>query len=38
VDDIFHLLADWPVGEPLALAFIRGKDRREVTVTPTEAA
>lgn len=37
VDDIFHILAEWPVGVPLVLTFIRGKDRRELTVTPTEA-
>ena len=37
VDDIFHILAEWPVGEPLVLTVIRGKDRRELTVTPTEA-
>jgi S1-C subfamily serine protease len=38
VDDIFRVLAEWPVGEPLALTFIRGKDLREIAVTTKEAA
>ena len=37
-DEIFHVLADWPVGHPMAVAFLRGKDLRELPVTPREAA
>lgn len=37
-DEIFHVLAEWPVGRPMAVAFLRGKDLRELPVTPREAA
>ena len=38
VDEIFHVLADWPVGKPLAVGFLRGKDLKEIMVTPVEAS
>jgi S1-C subfamily serine protease len=38
VDEIFHVLADWPVGGPLPLGVLRGKDLREIIVVPLEAA
>jgi len=37
VDDLFKLLADWPIGRPLPLVLIRLKNRMEVEVTPAEA-
>jgi S1-C subfamily serine protease len=37
IDDIFRYLADWPVGRPVALTVIRGKERRAIEVVPTEA-
>ncbi len=38
VDEIFHVLAEWPVGKPLAVGFLRGKDLKEVVVAPREAS
>jgi S1-C subfamily serine protease len=38
VDDIFHVLAEWPVGKALAVGFLRGKDLKEIMVTPREAS
>ncbi|MGZ5439042.1 MAG: S1C family serine protease [Candidatus Aminicenantales bacterium] len=38
VDEIFHVLADWPVAKPMAVGFLRGKDLKETTVTPREAS
>ena len=38
VDEIFRVLADWPVGKPVTVGFLRGKDLKEVTVTPIEAS
>ncbi len=38
VDEIFHVLAEWPVGKPLTLGFLRGKDLKETVVTPREAS
>ncbi len=37
VDDMFRILAEWPVGRSLSLTVIRGKERLELTVVPTEA-
>jgi S1-C subfamily serine protease len=37
IDDIFHFLSEWPVGQPLLLTIIRGKDQIELEVIPTEA-
>jgi S1-C subfamily serine protease len=38
VDAIFRVLAEWPVGKPLALSFLRGKDLKQAEVTPVEAS
>jgi S1-C subfamily serine protease len=38
VDEIFHLLSEWPVGRPLPLGVLRGKDLREITAEPREAS
>lgn len=38
VDEIFHVLADWPVGRTMAVGFLRGKDLLEVAVSPREAS
>jgi S1-C subfamily serine protease len=37
VDEIFRVLSDWPVGKPLAVSFLRGKDLMETAVAPREA-
>jgi len=37
VDDMFRILAEWPVGRPLIVTVIRGKDRLEMSVVPAEA-
>jgi S1-C subfamily serine protease len=38
VDDIFNFLSEWPIGQPLVLTVIRGKERLRIEVTPAEAA
>jgi len=38
IDDLFHHLAEWPVGKAAALAVIRGKERLDLRVVPTEAS
>jgi S1-C subfamily serine protease len=38
VDEIFRVLADWPVGKPVTVGFLRGKDLKEIAVTPREAS
>ncbi len=37
VDDIYRFLAEWPIGRPLSVTVLRGKDRINIEVTPTEA-
>jgi S1-C subfamily serine protease len=37
VDDIHHLLAEWPIGESLTLTILRPDGPREIEVVPTEA-
>lgn len=37
VDALHHFLADWPIGEPLTLKIVRGRELIERRVTPTEA-
>jgi S1-C subfamily serine protease len=37
IDDIFHILAEWPVGKAVAVTIIRGKEQRDIEVIPTEA-
>jgi S1-C subfamily serine protease len=36
VDDVHRLLVASPIGEPMALTVVRGAERHDVTVTPTE--
>jgi S1-C subfamily serine protease len=38
VDEIFHVLAEWPVGRRLTLGVLRGKELREIAVEPLEAS
>ena len=38
VDEIFHVLAEWPIGRPLPLSVLRGKGLLEITVVPLEAS
>jgi S1-C subfamily serine protease len=38
VDHIHSFLAEWPVGNPVKLTIIRGQDRVELQVVPSEAA
>lgn len=38
IDTIHHLLAEWPIGEPLVIIVLRGEERREFRVVPTEDA
>jgi len=37
VDHIHRFLSDWPIGQPVALTIIRGRERMETKVTPVEA-
>ena len=36
VDDLHRFLSEWPVGEGVNLSIIRGRERLELSVTPTE--
>lgn len=38
VDHIHRLLAEWPIGKPVMLIVVRGKERLEIEVAPAEAA
>jgi S1-C subfamily serine protease len=38
IDDMFRHLAEWPIGKPAELTIIRGKERLDIRVVPTEAA
>ncbi len=38
VDDIHHILGEWPLDRAMALVLIRGKEKLEFEVLPTEAA
>jgi S1-C subfamily serine protease len=37
VDNLHRFLAEWPIGEPVALTVIRGLERLEIRVRPGEA-
>jgi S1-C subfamily serine protease len=37
VDDLHRFLAEWPIGEPVILTVLRGKEKLKVTVKPSEA-
>jgi len=36
VDDLHRFLAEWPIGAPLAVTVVRGRDREVLTVIPVE--
>jgi S1-C subfamily serine protease len=36
VDDIHRFLSEWPVGEPVKLVILRGRERLVTEITPTE--
>jgi S1-C subfamily serine protease len=38
IDDIYKVLTEWPIGQPLTVTVIRLKDRLNFQVVPTEAA
>ena len=38
VDDLYRFLGEWPIGEPVTITLIRGKEKLEMTVLPSEAA
>lgn len=37
VDDMFRILAEWPVGQPLVLSVVRGKERLDMSLVPAES-
>jgi S1-C subfamily serine protease len=37
VDDLHRFLAEWPIGRPVMLAVLRGKEQLTIRVTPAEA-
>jgi S1-C subfamily serine protease len=37
VDDLHRFLSEWPLGEPVRLTVIRGRDRLDLEVIPAEA-
>jgi S1-C subfamily serine protease len=37
VDDIHRILAEWPIGKPLPVVVIRGHERIELSVEPSES-
>ena len=38
IDDIFRVLAEWPVGQTLAMSYLRGKNLEQTKVATTEAS
>jgi len=37
VDDMYSLLSEWPIGRPVVLTVIRGKERKAIEIVPAEA-
>ena len=37
VDDLHRFLSEWPIGEPVTITVLRGKNKADLTVVPTEA-
>jgi S1-C subfamily serine protease len=37
VDDLHRFLAEWTIGKPVNITILRGNQKQEVTVIPTEA-
>jgi S1-C subfamily serine protease len=36
VDDLHRFLADWPIGKPIAVTVVRGREKEVRTVVPVE--
>jgi len=36
VDDIHRILTDWPIGRPLPVVVIRGQEKIEISIEPTD--
>jgi S1-C subfamily serine protease len=36
IDELYHFLSEWPVGQPVGLTVIRHENRKEVEVVPAE--
>ena len=37
VDDLHRFLSEWPIGEPVTITVLRGKNKADLMVVPTEA-
>jgi S1-C subfamily serine protease len=37
VDHVHQFLSDWPIGKPVKITLLRGQERLEIEVTPSEA-
>ena len=37
VDDLHRFLGDWPIGEPVTMTVVRGRNKADLTVVPREA-
>jgi len=37
IDDMFRILEEWPVGQPITVSVVRGPERLEIPVVPSEA-
>jgi S1-C subfamily serine protease len=37
VDDLHRFLGEWPIGEPVTITVVRGKNKANLTVVPAEA-
>ena len=37
IDDLHRFLSEWPIGKPLEMSIIRGKERKKLPLVPTEA-
>jgi len=37
VDDLHRFLGEWPIGEPVVITVLRGKEKATLTVVPAEA-
>ena len=36
IDDLHRFLTKWPIGQPVRITVIRGKEKKEFEVTPSE--
>ncbi|MEW6666500.1 MAG: trypsin-like peptidase domain-containing protein [Thermodesulfobacteriota bacterium] len=37
VDDLHRFLSEWPIGDPVTITVVRGKEKTDLTVVPAEA-